>query len=57
MSRNNIKYDVDHIVTEYGIAKLRGKSISQRIQELINVAHPKFCDKLTYEAKRLGFIV
>ena len=36
------KNDVDYIVTEYGIAKLRGKTIRQRIQALISIAHPKF---------------
>jgi acyl-CoA hydrolase len=31
---------VDYVVTEYGIATLRGKTIRQRAQELIAVAHP-----------------
>ena len=50
------KNDVDRIVTEYGVAELRGKSIAQRTRALINIAHPKFRDELTYEAKRLGFL-
>ncbi|MDQ6598847.1 propionyl-CoA--succinate CoA transferase [Bacillus salipaludis] len=50
------KNDVDRIVTEYGVAELRGKSISQRATELINIAHPKFREELVYEAKSLGFI-
>ncbi|WP_394237378.1 acetyl-CoA hydrolase/transferase family protein [Niallia oryzisoli] len=50
------KNDVDRIVTEYGVAELRGKSISQRSKALIQIAHPKFRDELTHEAKRLGFI-
>ena len=49
------KNDVDRIVTEYGVAELRGKSIAQRTRALINIAHPKFRDELTYEARRLGF--
>ena len=49
------KNDVDRIVTEYGVAELRGKSISERTKAIINIAHPKFRDELTYEAKRLGF--
>ncbi len=36
------RHDVDYIVTEYGIAALKGKSNSQRAQELINIAHPRF---------------
>ncbi len=50
------KNDVDRIVTEYGVVELRGKSIAQRTRALINIAHPKFRDELTYEAKRLGFL-
>ena len=51
------KNDVDHIVTEYGIAKLRGKSVYQRAKALIAIAHPKFRDELIYEAKKLNIIV
>lgn len=46
------KNDVDYIVTEYGIAKLRGKSLRQRVLSLISIAHPKFREELTFEAKR-----
>jgi 4-hydroxybutyrate CoA-transferase len=38
--------DVHYIVTEYGIAQLRGKSLRQRAKALINIAHPKFRDQL-----------
>ncbi len=38
--------DVHYVVTEYGIATLRGRSIRERIMELIQVAHPKFRDQL-----------
>ena len=34
--------DVNFIVTEYGIAELKGKSIFQRVMELTQIAHPKF---------------
>ncbi|WP_035099794.1 acetyl-CoA hydrolase/transferase family protein [Aneurinibacillus terranovensis] len=50
------KNDVDHIVTEYGVACLRGKSISQRTRELLNIAHPKFRDELEFEAKKIGLL-
>ncbi|MDR1043416.1 MAG: 4-hydroxybutyrate CoA-transferase [Clostridiales Family XIII bacterium] len=46
--------DVQYIVTEYGIANLKGKCLSQRIHELINIAHPKFQKELLAEAKKLG---
>ena len=51
------KNDVDHIVTEFGIAKLRGKSVYQRAAALISIAHPRFRDELTYEARKLNIIV
>jgi len=51
------KNDVDYIVTEYGIAKLRGKSVYQRAKALISIAHPKFRDQLTFEARGLNIIV
>jgi 4-hydroxybutyrate CoA-transferase len=38
--------DVHYIVTEYGIAELRGKSTCQRAEALIRIAHPKFRDSL-----------
>ena len=44
---------VDHVVTEYGIARLRGKSLRQRCDELIKVAHPGFRAELTREAHQL----
>jgi acyl-CoA hydrolase/GNAT superfamily N-acetyltransferase len=38
--------DVHYVVTEYGIATLRGRSIRERVMELIQIAHPKFRDQL-----------
>ncbi|MFC1990831.1 acetyl-CoA hydrolase/transferase C-terminal domain-containing protein [Chloroflexota bacterium] len=43
----------DYVVTEYGIARLFGKSRRQRAQELISVAHPDFRADLVKEASRL----
>ncbi|MFP4016936.1 MAG: acetyl-CoA hydrolase/transferase family protein [Halanaerobiaceae bacterium] len=40
------KNDVDYIVTEYGVAHLRGKSGSERAEALINISHPDFRDEL-----------
>ena len=51
------KNDVDCIVTEYGIARLRGKTLWQRTRELIAVAHPDFRDQLLYDARRMNIIV
>jgi len=51
------KNDVDCIVTEYGIAKLRGESLSSRAKQLIAIAHPDFRDELRFEAKKRGIII
>ena len=48
--------DVHYVVTEYGIAHLRGRSIANRALELINVAHPKFRAKLLKEAVEHGYL-
>lgn len=44
---------VDHVVTEHGIATLRGKTIRERIGELVAVAHPDFRNELREHAARL----
>jgi 4-hydroxybutyrate CoA-transferase len=44
---------VDYVVTEHGIAHLRGKTIRQRVGELINIAHPDFREELMTQALRL----
>jgi acyl-CoA hydrolase len=51
------KNDVDYIVTEYGIAKLRGATLSERTKALIGIAHPKFRDELIFEAKKQNIII
>lgn len=48
------KNTVDKIVTEYGIAELRGRSLRERTKALIGIAHPRFRDELTTEAKAMG---
>lgn len=47
------KNDVNYVVTEYGVAQLRGKSAKQRAQELIAIAHPDFRGQLREEANRM----
>ncbi len=44
---------VDYVVTEHGIATLRGKTVRERIGELIAIAHPDFRGELRAEARRL----
>lgn len=44
--------DVNYVVTEYGIAQLRGKSLRQRAEALIDIAHPDFRAELRAEFRR-----
>lgn len=48
--------DIEYVVTEYGIAKLAGASLDQKARELIKIAHPKFRDELTEQAKMMHLI-
>lgn len=50
-SRNHVRF----VVTEHGIADLYGKTIRQRAQALIKVAHPQFHDELQRQAKELHY--
>jgi acyl-CoA hydrolase len=51
-----MKNTVDHVVTEYGVAAMRGRSISERAASLISIAHPKFREELTREATAVGYL-
>ena len=51
------KNDVDYIVTEYGLAHLRGEPLSSRVRQLIAIAHPDFRDELRFEAKKRGILI
>jgi acyl-CoA hydrolase len=44
---------VHHVVTEFGIATLKGKSLRERARELIAIAHPDFRAELAIEARRM----
>ena len=46
------RHQVDVVVTEYGAAELRGKTIHQRGEALASVAHPDFRDELRDAADR-----
>ena len=48
--------DVQYIVTEYGVAQLKGLNMRTRVRALIEIAHPDFRDWLTSEAKRLKYL-
>ncbi|HIY05247.1 MAG TPA: 4-hydroxybutyrate--acetyl-CoA CoA transferase [Candidatus Anaerotignum merdipullorum] len=44
---------VDYIVTEYGIAALKGRSVRERVENLIAIAHPKFREELREAAQQM----
>jgi len=52
LSRN----DVDRVVTEYGVAELRGTSLRDRVARLIEIAHPKFREELWEQAVAVGIL-
>ena len=52
LSRNNL----DYLVTEFGIADLRGRPVRQRVRELVNVAHPRFRRELWQKALEFGMV-
>ena len=52
LSRN----DVDRVVTEYGIAELRGTNIRERVQRLVAIAHPDFREDIMRQAVDLGIV-
>jgi acyl-CoA hydrolase len=51
-----LKNTADHVVTEWGVAELRGRSIAERARSLIAIAHPQARDGLEQEAMRFGLL-
>ncbi len=50
------KNDINYVVTEYGVAQLRGKSAKQRALEMISIAHPDFRAELTEAARQMHLL-
>lgn len=50
------KNDINYVVTEYGVAQLRGKSARQRCEALIGIAHPDFRGELRDQARALKLL-
>lgn len=48
--------EVDYVVTEYGIAKLSGKTNLERLKALVGISHPDFRDEIMSKAKKLYYI-
>lgn len=52
----NSKNTVDKVVTEFGVAELRSRTVRERAAALIAIAHPAHRDRLAAEARRLGLL-
>jgi len=50
------KNTVDKIVTEFGVAEMRGRTVRERVLGLIAIAHPKFRDELTEAARTMAMV-
>lgn len=50
------KNDINYVVTEYGVAQLRGKSAKQRVEALIGIAHPNFRNELREAAQKMHLL-
>jgi 4-hydroxybutyrate CoA-transferase len=50
------RYYADYVVTEYGVARLKGKPNIERAKALIQIAHPNFQGALRQQAKELGLL-
>ena len=48
--------DIHYVVTEWGIAYLHGKSIRERVLQMINIAHPDFREELLEYAKKWNYV-
>ncbi|MGE5544102.1 MAG: acetyl-CoA hydrolase/transferase family protein [Bacillota bacterium] len=46
----------DYVITEFGVAHIKGQSIRQRVKNIIAIAHPDFRDELEYEARRRNLL-
>jgi len=49
--------DVDYVVTDFGIAALKGKTVKERMKALINIANPVFQDELAKKAYEIYHII
>ncbi len=46
----------DIIITEYGVAYMRGRTVKERATQLIQIAHPDFREELRREARKYGYL-
>lgn len=46
----------EYIITEYGVANMRLRTVKERVKSLISIAHPDFRDQLNFEARKNGWM-
>ncbi|RCG25400.1 acetyl-CoA hydrolase/transferase family protein [Sphaerisporangium album] len=51
-----LKNTVDNVVTEYGVAELRGRTVAERAASLVRIAHPAHRERLHHEAHHAGLL-
>lgn len=51
------RWNTHYIVTEYGAFSVKGKTVPERVKGIIRIAHPDFRDYLTFEAKKMKYII
>ena len=54
-SVTTLKNTVDKVVTEHGVAELRGRTVRERTHALVAIADPAFRDHLEAEASSIGW--
>ncbi len=47
---------IEYVITEYGVANLKLRTIKERAKSLIGIAHPQFRDQLSFEARKNGWL-
>ncbi|ETW99247.1 MAG: hypothetical protein ETSY1_15710 [Candidatus Entotheonella factor] len=50
----SLRTDADYVVTEYGVAELRGKTLGERTDAMIEISHPKFREELRQASRLTG---
>jgi len=48
--------DVEYVVSEYGVANLRGLSVRNRVAKMVDIAHPRFREELLKGAREVGWL-
>lgn len=56
VTTDTLSTDVQHVVTEYGCVNIWGDDVPTRVKKMISIAHPKFREKLEFDARKNGLL-